>query len=72
MPRIVRLILRHTAIGFGLAAGFVAVLPLIEPGGIGALLRHSALGCGLLWLFTGLTFGAVQFGVAVWLEATGD
>jgi hypothetical protein len=72
MPDIVRFVLRHTVIGFGLAAGFVAVLLLIDPGGIGALLRHSALGCGLLWLFTGFTFGAVQFGVAVWLEVVED
>ena len=72
MPEIARFALRHATIGFGLAAGFVAALLFLDPGGIGAVLRHSAIGCGLLWMFTGLTFGAVQFAAAVWLGMAED
>jgi hypothetical protein len=68
MPSLVRFLLLQVAIGFGLAALLVAALLLADPGGIGSLLRASQFGPGpvlLLWLFTGGTFAAVQFGAAV-------
>jgi len=53
-----RTIVLHLATGFGIAAIFVAALLLADPGGIGRLLRAGgAMPVGLLWLFTGATFG---------------
>ncbi|RYJ00745.1 MAG: hypothetical protein EON47_12895 [Acetobacteraceae bacterium] len=72
MPEIARFLACHAAIGFALATGFVGVLLLADPGGIGSLLRHPASGTlplALLWGFSGLTFGAVQLGFALWLDA---
>jgi hypothetical protein len=68
MPSLARFLLLQVAIGFGLAALFVAALVLADPGGIGSLLRAPQFGPGpvlLLWLFVGGTFMAVQFGAAV-------
>ena len=70
MPSLVRFLLLHAAIGFGLAALFVLALVLADPGGVGTLLRRAPSSPGpvlLLWLFTGMTFAAVQFGAAVML-----
>ena len=72
MARPVAFLLCHAAIGFALATAFVAALVLANPGGIGELLRRPGTGhapLALLWLFTGLTFGAVQFGFALWSAA---
>ena len=65
-----RFLLLQAAIGFGLAALFVLALLLADPGGIGTLLLRAGGGAApilLLWLFTGMTFGAAQFGAAVML-----
>ena len=61
----------HAAIGFALATGFMAAVLLADPGGLGGLLRdpRGPLPLVLLWGFSGLTFGAVQFGFALWLDA---
>ncbi len=63
---------QQVAIGFGIAALFLGVLLLADPGGIGTLLRAPSAGwlpMALLWLFAGLTFGAVQFAAALGLAA---
>jgi hypothetical protein len=65
-----RFLALHSAIGFGLAALFMAALLLGDPGGIGTLLRQASQPAGpilLLWVFTGLTFASAQFGAAVML-----
>ena len=67
-------VLRHfalqVAIGFGLAGLFIAALLLADPGGVGSLLRAGEwVALALLWLFAGLTFGAVQFAASVGLTA---
>ena len=72
MPDIARFLAWHAAIGFALATVLVAALLLADPGGLGRLLRDPASGplpLVLLWGFTGLPFGAVQLGVALWLDA---
>lgn len=72
MP-VLRFLALQIAIGFGIAALFVLALLLADPGGIGTLLRAPATGVMpvvLLWLFTGLTFGGVQFAAALGLAAT--
>ncbi|MCB4823358.1 hypothetical protein [Roseicella aerolata] len=71
LPVAVAFLLRHAAIGFGLAALLILALFWANPGGVAEVLRRApghpwpAL---LLWFFCGLTLGAVQIGVAVMLE----
>ena len=72
MPEIARFLACQAAVGFALATGLVLALLLADPGGLGRLLRDPASGplpLALLWGFTGLTFGAVQLGFALWLAA---
>jgi hypothetical protein len=71
MP-VLRFFALQVAIGFGIAALFLLALLLADPGGIGSLLRAPSAGVWpalLFWLFTGLTFGAVQFAAALGLAA---
>jgi hypothetical protein len=75
MPRIIRFVLLHGAIGFGIAAVFVALLVSTDSGGLGTLLHGAEshpLPVLLLWMFCGLTFGSVQIGAAVMLLAEDD
>lgn len=75
MPRLIRFVLLHAAIGWLVAAIFVAALLHSDPGGIGTLLTRSQEGWGpllLLWFFTGLTFGSAQLGAAVMLLGDDD
>lgn len=68
VPRLLRLLLLHVAIGFLAATAFVAALLWSDPGGIGELLTHPREGRWpllLLWFFTGLTFASAQLGAAV-------
>ena len=68
MPRLVRLYIINVAIGFALAAAFLAVLVGFDVAG----LRHLILGSSSGWLagvmiflFSGTIFAGVQFGIAV-------
>lgn len=68
MPALIKLLLRHAAIGFGAAAIFVSALLISDTGGIGTLVARSdmaALAVFLLTFFTGLTFASAQMGFAV-------
>jgi hypothetical protein len=59
---------RNMLAGFGIAMAAVTALVLGDPGGVGALLLRDASHPApllLLWLFLGLTCGAVQFGIAL-------
>src|SRR3954471_19220049 len=74
MP-VLRFFALQVAIGFGIAAVFLATLLLADPGGIGSLLRAPDAGAWpalLIWLFTGLTFGAVQFAAALGLAGMAE
>lgn len=67
LPRLVRFLIHHAAIGFGIAALFVGGLVLADPNGAGTVLLTAAghwWPVAALWLFTGLTFAAVQMGAA--------
>jgi hypothetical protein len=69
---LVRFLALHAAIGFGIATLFVTALLLADPGGLGTLLqpaRSGLLPVCLLWLFSGLTFGAAQFAIALGLAS---
>jgi len=77
MPKLVRFLLVHAAIGFGLAFVFVGALVAFDTGGLRTLMMSSDVGLVaffLLVFLNGLTFGSVQIGVAVMLlgEEDGD
>ncbi|TDH63689.1 hypothetical protein E2C06_05015 [Dankookia rubra] len=74
MP-VLRFFALQVAIGFGIASLFLAALLLSDLGGVGTLLCAPSAGVWpalLFWLFTGLTFGAVQFAVALGLAAMAE
>jgi hypothetical protein len=71
-PNPLRVLFLNLGVGLGIAALAVAALLLADTGGARGLLLHAAghpWPAALLWLFLGLTFGAVQFGVALQLGA---
>jgi hypothetical protein len=71
LPRAVLFMLRHAAIGFGLATLLILALFWADPGGIAEVLRRAPghpWPTLLLWFFCGLTLGSVQIGIAVMLE----
>lgn len=74
LPRLVRLLGLHGAVGFAIAAVFMAGFLVANPGDARYLLLGSAghwWPALVLWFFLGLTFGSVQIGVAVMLLADG-
>jgi hypothetical protein len=69
-PKLVRFLLCHAAVGFGLAAVFVGGFLLADPHGAGGVLLGAAghwWPAVVLWFFVGLTFGSVQIGAATML-----
>jgi MFS family permease len=70
LPKLVRFLVCHAAVGFALAAIFVGAILLLDPQDAGTLLMTAAghwWPAVVLWFFTGLTFGAVQIGAATML-----
>jgi hypothetical protein len=68
MPKLVRLYITSVAIGFAVAAVFVALLIGLDVARLGHLVLGTEMGwlAGLmLFLFNGLVFAGVQFGIAV-------
>ena len=68
MPKLIRLYIVNVAFGFAVAAGFVAALVGLDVAGIGRLVMHSDMGIVaalMLWVFHGVLFAGVQFGIAV-------
>ncbi len=75
MPPVFRFYFRHVAIGFGLAAIFVAALLWLNIANLNHLIFSSDvafLALFLLWFFNGLVFAGVQSSVAVMLMADRD
>ncbi len=71
MPELIKILLRNAAIGFAIAAIFVASLIFGDVGGLGSLIATSDAGLGaalLLFFLLGLTFGSAQIGFAIMLE----
>ncbi len=74
-PDLMRLYLRHCAIGFALSAVFVAMILWFDVARIGSLVAGSDVGwlaVFLLWFFHGTVFGSVQFAVTIMLNAGDD
>lgn len=68
MPLLVKFLIRHAAIGFGLAGLFVGVLIWLDIGNIGTIIAQSGIcvfATFLLVMMVGLTFSSVQMGYAV-------
>jgi hypothetical protein len=68
MPDLVRLYIRHVAIGFALAAVFTGLLLWFNVANLWHLVTHApggALAAILLVLFNGIVFSGVQFGIAI-------
>lgn len=75
MPRLLRFLVLHAAIGFMVAGAFVALLILLDSGGFATLVERSdsaPLVICVLTFFLGLTFGSVQMGVAIMLLPHSD
>lgn len=74
-PDLMRLYLRHCAIGFALSAAFVGLLLWRDVAGLGSLIAGSDIGLlavFLLWFFHGTVFGSVQFAIMVMLQSEDD
>ncbi len=68
LPLLVRFLIRHALIGFGLALVFVALLLALDIGGIATLIFASssaALALIILVFSMAVTFSSVQMGFAV-------
>ncbi len=68
MPKLIRLYITQVAIGFGLAAVFVAMLLLFDIANLWHLVTHSdkgVLAVVILWVANGIVFAGVQFAIAV-------
>ena len=72
MPKLVRLYIVQTAIGFVISAAFVAMILYFNVANLWHLVTHTSAGplaVFLLWLFNGIVFSGVQFGISVFRMA---
>jgi hypothetical protein len=68
MPKLIRLYITQVAIGFGIAAAFVAMLLWFNVANLWHLVTHTEQGLlavVILWVANGVVFAGVQFGIAV-------
>ncbi|MDJ0826042.1 MAG: hypothetical protein QNJ16_11125 [Rhodobacter sp.] len=68
MPKLVRFYIRHTIIGFLVAAAFVAMLLWFNVANLWHLISTSDVGllaAFLLVMFHGIVFSGVQFGISI-------
>lgn len=75
LPRVVRLYIGQVAVGFALAATFVALLLWLNIAGLGRLILGSGVGwlaLLMLWIFNGIVFAGVQFGISIMRQASRD
>lgn len=75
MPQLVRFYIRHTVIGFVVSAAFVAMLLWFNVANLWHLISGSDVGllaAFLLFMFNGIVFSGVQFGIAVMRMAEDD
>ena len=68
MPNLIKMYIRQSAIGFALSAVFVALLLYFNVVNLWHLVTHTDVGIlavFLLWLFNGIVFAGVQFGISI-------
>jgi hypothetical protein len=68
MPQIVRFYVKHVIIGFAVSAALVGGLLGLNIGNLWHLASTSDVGLlavFLLWVFNGIVFAGVQFGIAI-------
>lgn len=68
MPELIKLYIRSSIIGFGIAAIFVASLLYLDIAHLRHLVFNSdggALAVVVLWVLNGIVFAGVQFGIAI-------
>ena len=68
MPDHIRFILKHAAIGFGISAGFAALLLWLNIGNLWHLVTNTSEGpiaVVMLVIFGGITFGSAQVGFKI-------
>ena len=68
LPPLIRLYIRQCLIGFALAGVFVALLLGFDVAGLRGLVTTTQggfLAVGLLFVFNGLVFAGVQFGITI-------
>ncbi len=68
MPKLIRFYIRNCAIGFAAAGAFVALLLWFNIANLWHLISTSDKGwlaLLILWVFNGIVFAGVQFGIAV-------
>jgi len=68
MPKLIRFYIRHTLIGFAIAAAFVAMLLWFNVANLWHLISTSDVGllaAVLLVVFHGIVFSGVQFGISI-------
>lgn len=75
MPKLIKLYIVHSAIGFALAAVFVAMLMYFNVMNLAHLVMHTEggfLALLVLWVSNGIVFAGVQFGIAIMRMADDD
>jgi hypothetical protein len=68
VPLLLKFMFRHALAGFAMAIVFVALILVLDLGGLATLVSTSEIGVlavALLTFFTGLTFASLQMGIAV-------
>lgn len=67
-PDLIKLYIKSCAIGFVLSAVFVGLLLGFDVLGLGGLVMRSDIGfvaALMMWVFNGIVFAGVQFGIAI-------
>ena len=75
MPKLISLYISQVAIGFAISAALVATLLTLNVANLWHLVTHTDAGLlavFLLWLFNGIVFAGVQFGIKVMSLAEND
>ena len=68
MPKLIRLYVINVLIGFALSLAFLVLLLWLDVAGLRRLILGTEmgwLGGVMLWVFNGIVFAGVQFGIAV-------
>lgn len=75
MPKLIALYIRSVAIGFGLSAAFLGLMLWFDVAGLRHLILGSDMGlvaAVMVFMFQGIVFAGVQFGIAIMMLADPD